>query len=98
MTEAESDKFQVEELRLKLYELQVNNADLIRKAILGYKPVQGTKAWSNDPDYGALLQLFEEAVVSGSGRKKTNKGKKKARKARGGRFLRSGNEESAPIE
>lgn len=81
-----------------LYELQINNADFIRKAILGYKPVQGTKAWSHDPDYGALLQRFEAAVIDRSDKKKKNKGRRKAKKSRGNRSSRLAKEQCASIE
>ena len=83
MVETEDDKIKIEDLRMKLYELQINNADLVRKAIQGYKPVQGTKAWSNDPDYEALLQRFEEAVLNGPGKGKKGKKKKNLKRIKG---------------
>lgn len=64
-----------------LYQAQVHNADTLRKAIVGYKPVQGLKAWANDPEYSSLLRMFEDVVIDKSKKKSAKKKRKAKRRA-----------------
>jgi hypothetical protein len=78
MRQDDADFQKVEEALETLYRLRITNAETLRKSIIGYRPVQGLKAWSNDPEYETLLKLFEEVVISKPRKKKSSSKKKKA--------------------